>query len=153
MNEKYTKWYHCNVYDTAEIGEGTRIGSYVEIGDGVKIGKNCIISSYVFTCKGVEIEDNCFIGPRVTFTNDKKPPSYGKEWDTIIVRKGAVIGAGAILLPGIEIGEGAMVGAGAVVTKSVPAGEVWVGNPAKKKLKNDCPLGLDECVHCGYCEI
>jgi len=136
---KIKKYHYTNIYPSAKVGEGTRIGSYTEIGNNVQIGKNCIISSYVFTCEGVEIEDNVFVGPRVTFLNDKKPPSYGKHWGKIIVLKGASIGGNVTILPGVVIGEGAMIGAGSVVTKDVPAGEVWVGNPACKLIDNPHP--------------
>jgi len=119
-----------NIYES-EIGEGTRLGAYVEIGRA-KIGKNCSIQAFCFICEGVTLEDNVFIGPRVTFTNDKRPPSHGKHWAKTLVKEGASIGAGAIILPGVTIGKNAIIGAGSVVTKNVPAGETWVGNPAKK---------------------
>lgn len=78
----------------------------------------------------MRIGDDVFIGPRVTFTNDKYPPS--PDWLVTTVGDRASIGAGAIILPGLTLGEGCMIGAGAVVTKDVPAGETWVGNPARK---------------------
>ena len=76
---------------------------------------------------------NVFIGANVTFTNDRYPRSKNEDWVLMktIVHKGATIGAGSTILPGIEIGENAMVGSGSVVTKNIPAGEIWVGNPAK----------------------
>ncbi len=78
------------------------------------------------------IEDDVFIGPNVTFTNDKYPRSKG-EWKLLktVVKKGASIGAGSVILPGITIGENAMVGAGSVVTKDVPPNAVVAGNPAR----------------------
>ncbi len=75
----------------------------------------------------------------MTFTNDHKPPSYGKEWRNTLVKKGASIGAGAVIVAGVTIGEGAMVGAGAVVTKDIPDGETWVGNPARPLIKSELP--------------
>ena len=117
-----------NFYGECTIGEGTKVGEFVDIA-GI-VGKNCKIQSFVFIPKGVTIEDNCFIGPSVTFTNDKYPPS-GKVYPTII-RKGASIGGNATILPGIEIGESAMIGAGAVITKNVPPNETWIGNPGHK---------------------
>ena len=105
------------------------MGSFCDIG-GCVIGDNCKIQSYVFIPSGVEIGDDCFIGPHVCFTNDKKPPS--DNWSKTIVKKGAVIGAGAIILPGITIGENSIIGAGAVVTKDTLAGKTYVGNPAKE---------------------
>ena len=114
-----------------EIGMGCIIHSHVWIGDGVIIGKRCKVQAFSFIPTGVTIESDVFIGPRVTFTNDKHPPSNGKGWEKTLVCAGAVIGAGAIILPGITIGAKAIVGAGAVVTKDVPSGATVVGNPAK----------------------
>jgi len=108
----------------------TKVHSHVWIGENVKIGERCFIEAFAFIPDGVSIEDDVFIGPHVCFTNDKRPPSYGKHWAKTLVKKGAVIGAGAVILPGVTI-EG-FVGAGAVVTKNVPKDEIWVGNPAKK---------------------
>jgi acetyltransferase-like isoleucine patch superfamily enzyme len=79
------------------------------------------------------LEDDVFVGPNATFTNDRHPRSRQRvEYPLATVRQGASIGAGAIILPGLIIGRGAMIGAGAVVTKSVPDGETWVGNPARR---------------------
>jgi len=116
-----------NFYGEYKIGNGTRIGSYCDIAG--EIGKNCIIQSCVFIPKGITIKDNVFIGPGVIFANDKHPPS--DNLSETLVEKGAVIGAGAVILPGIIIEEGAIIGAGAVVTKDVPRGETVVGNPAR----------------------
>ena len=115
-----------------EIGEGSVIHGFVFIGNNVKIGKRCKIQAGAFIPDGVEIEDDCFIGPHAVFTNDKRPPSHGKQWLKTKIKKGAVIGAGAVILPGLTIGKNATVGAGAVLTKNVLDGETWVGNPAKK---------------------
>lgn len=118
----------ANLYGNPEIGGGTRIGAFCDIGP-VKIGKNCSIQTMVSIPIGVTIEDEVFIGPQVVFTNDRFPPST--EFSQTIVKKGAAIGANATILPGITIGERALIGAGSVVTKDVPAGETWVGNPAR----------------------
>lgn len=112
-------WHFCNIYESAKIGEQCKIGSYVEIGDNVEIGNNCYIESYSFLPAGVKLENDVFIGPRVTFTNDKYPPSGGKHWKTTLVKQHARIGAGAVICPGITIGVSAIVGAGALVTKDV----------------------------------
>jgi len=121
---------HQNIYKSI-IGEGTKIADFVEIG-GAVIGSNCSIQAFVYICPGVTIGNNVFLGPRVTFTNDKYPPSGGKHWKETFVCDGASIGAGAIILPGITIGENAVIGAGSVVTKDVKSGTLVVGNPARE---------------------
>ncbi|MFN2454870.1 MAG: acyltransferase [Pyrinomonadaceae bacterium] len=129
-----------NLYG-CEIGEATKIGSFVEIQKGARIGRNCKISSHTFICEGVCIEDEVFVGHNVNFINDKFPRATSHtgalqtetDWQVIptLVRRGASIGTGAIILAGIEIGESAIVGAGAVVTKNVPANAIVAGNPAR----------------------
>lgn len=125
----YSQWHFNNIYPEAEIGDGTKIGSFVEIGK-CTIGKNCKIESYAFIPTGVTLEDDVFVGPHVCFTNDKRPPSGGEHWAKTLVCKGAKIGANATILPGVTVGENALVGAGAVVTKDVLPGTTVVGNPA-----------------------
>ncbi len=134
-----------------KIGEGTRIWQYVVVLKDAKIGDNCNICAHsfiendviigdnvtvkcgVYIWDGITIENNVQLGPNVTFTNDKYPRAkQAFELKRTVVRENASIGAGAILLCGIEIGENAMVGAGAVVTKDVPPFTLWVGNPAKQ---------------------
>lgn len=112
-------------------GIGCTIHAPTWIGHDVVLGDHVKVQAFAFIPDGVTIEDFVFIGPHVCFTNDKKPPSHGKNWQKTLVKIGAVIGAGAIILPGITIGEYAVVGAGAVVTKDVPDKAVVVGNPAK----------------------
>jgi len=116
---------------TEDIGAGCIIHSHVWIGQDVKIGRNCKIQAFAFIPDGTTLEDDVFVGPRATFLNDLYPPSKGKHWHKTLVKKGASIGGGATILPGVTIGENARIGAGAVVTRSVPANEVWVGVPAK----------------------
>lgn len=128
---KNTKvWGNCNIYATAKIGKGCSIGHGCEIGHKVVIGNNVRIGAMTFIPEGVTIEDDVFVAPKVTFSNDKYPPSSRKEWGKILIKKGAVLGMGSIILPGVVVGEGALIGAGSVVTKNVPAGEKWYGNPA-----------------------
>ena len=129
-----------NLYG-CEVGDETKIGTFVEIQKNAKIGKRCKISSHTFICEGVIIEDNVFVGHGVTFINDTYPRAVtadGKlqteaDWkvEPTVVMKGASIGSGATILSNLTIGENAMVGAGSVVTKSVPANTVVAGNPAR----------------------
>lgn len=111
------------------IGDSCVIHSHVWIGDGVVIGEHCKIQAFSFIPTGVKIGDNVFIGPRVTFTNDKYPPS--DEWLDTIVEDGVSIGAGTIILPGLRLGRGCKIGAGALVTKDVPSGVITYGFPAR----------------------
>jgi acetyltransferase-like isoleucine patch superfamily enzyme len=133
-----------NLYG-CEIGEGTKIGSFVEIQKGALVGRNCKVSSHTFICEGVIIEDNVFIGHGVIFINDKYPRATNADgslqseadWKVVetIVGRGASVGSGATILSGVKIGERAVVGAGAVVTRDVPAGTSVAGNPARVLIK------------------
>lgn len=130
-----TKMYRpetSNIAQTAVIGTYCTIHSHVWIGEKVRIGDDCKIQAFAFIPTGVTIGNKVFIGPHVCFTNDKNPPSGGKNWANTLVKDRAVIGANSTILPGITIGEGAVIGAGSVVTKDVPDGETWYGNPARK---------------------
>jgi UDP-2-acetamido-3-amino-2,3-dideoxy-glucuronate N-acetyltransferase len=123
------------------IGQGTRIGPFVEIQKGSAIGRNCKISSHSFICEGVTVEDEVFIGHGVMFTNALFPHSTKEDgtlqrdgdWEltTTLIKRRASIGSNATIIAGIAVGEGALVGAGAVVTKDVPDYAVVVGNPAR----------------------
>ena len=135
-----------NLYG-CEIGDETKIGTFVEIQRGAKIGKRVKVSSHTFICEGVEIEDHVFIGHSVTFINDRYPRAVtetgelqtGADWAVVPtkVRRGASIGSGSTVLCGVEIGEGAIVGAGSVVTKDVPPHTIVAGNPARVLRKVD----------------
>jgi len=128
-----------NLYG-CEIGDDSKIGTFVEIQKGVKVGKRCKISSHSFLCEGVTLEDDVFIGHGVMFTHDRFPRATNcdgqlqneNDWVCIptLVKRGASIGSGATLLCGITVGENAMIGAGSVVTKDVPRDSIVVGNPA-----------------------
>ena len=129
-----------NLYG-CQIGDDTRIGTFVEIQKGAKVGNRCKISSHTFICEGVTIESGVFVGHGVTFINDRYPravntdgtPQGEADWEcqATVVKAGASIGSGSTLLGGITIGENALVGAGSVVTKDVPAGATVAGNPAR----------------------
>lgn len=125
-------WQYTVVLPNATIGEDCNICSHCFIENGAVIGNRCTIKCGVQIWDGVELEDDVFIGANVTFTNDKYPRSHNSAWKMLKTKvcKGAAIGAGSTILPGLVIGAGAMIGAGSVVTHNVPAGEVWVGNPA-----------------------
>lgn len=125
-------WQFCVVLPGAKIGEDCNICSHCFIENKVVVGNNVTVKCGVQLWDGITLEDNVFVGANVTFTNDKYPHSKQSfELLPIIVKKGASIGAGSTILAGVTIGEDAMIGAGSVVTKDVPAGELWLGNPAK----------------------
>jgi acetyltransferase-like isoleucine patch superfamily enzyme len=120
-----------NLYK-CKIGKNCKIDAYVYIEEGVEIGNNVKIRAFTFIPEGVKIEDDVYIGPRVTFTNDKYPRVRGR-WRLLktLVKRGASIGAGSIILPGIIIGKYALIGAGSIVTKDVEDYAIAVGSPAK----------------------
>ncbi len=126
-------WQFCVVLANAVIGRDCNINAHCLIEGGVVIGDRVTIKSGNYIWAGITLEDDVFIGPNVTFTNDKYPKSKNKDFklEQTIICKGASIGGGAIILPGLRIGVGSTVGAGAVVTKDVPDGATVVGNPAK----------------------
>lgn len=123
------------------IGNETKIGTFVEVQKNAFIGNHCKISSHTFVCEGVTIEDDVFIGHGVMFINDPYPRATAEggglqteaDWTVhkTLVKKGASIGSGAVIMCNVTIGEKALVGAGAVVTKDVPPGATVVGNPAR----------------------
>jgi len=130
----------ANLYG-CEIGDESKIGTFVEIQKGARIGRRVKVSSHSFICEGVTIEDFVFIGHGVMFINDKYPHSTTEtgelqteaDWECIptLVKRRASIGSNATILCGITIGEGAIVGAGSVVTHDVPPGVIVAGNPAR----------------------
>lgn len=137
----FTNLYGC------EIGDDSKIGTFVEIQKGARVGARCKISSHTFICEGVTVEDEVFVGHGVTFINDRHPRATNADgllqtetdWrcDATTVRRGASIGSGATILCGVTIGARAIVGAGSVVTKDVPEGAIVAGNPARILRRSD----------------
>lgn len=139
---KNTKiWHHAQIRENAQIGDNCVIGKNVYIDHDVKIGGNVKVQNNSSIYFGAEIENGVFIGPHVILTNDKSPRAVNEDgslksdsdWEVskTLVKEGASIGAGSVVLPGITIGNYAMVGAGSVVTKDVPDFALVYGNPAK----------------------
>ena len=128
-------WQFCVVLEGARIGRDCNVNAHCLIENDVNVGDRVTIKPGVQLWDGLRVEHDVFIGPNVTFTNDKYPRSKTPPaaFTQTVLRRGASIGANATIVCGVEIGEGAMVGAGSVVTKSVPAGELWYGNPARKR--------------------
>lgn len=126
-------WQFCVVFPEAKIGENCNICSHCLIENDVVIGNNVTIKCGVQIWDGIELGDDVMVGANTTFTNDMYPKSKNEDWVLLNTKicKGVSIGAGSTILPGLTIGENAMIGAGSVVTKNVPAGEIWVGNPAR----------------------
>jgi acetyltransferase-like isoleucine patch superfamily enzyme len=135
-----------NLYG-CEIGDNTRVGTFVEIQKNARIGRNCKIQSHTFICEAVTIEDEVFIGHGVMFINDLFPHATNADgtmvtegqWSCVAtcVKRGATIGSGATLLGGITVGEHAVVGAGSVVTRDVPPWTIVAGNPARVLRRAD----------------
>ena len=124
-----------------KIGDGSKIGAFVEIQAGASIGKNCKISSHTFICEGVNIGDGVFVGHNVSFINDLYPRAVNTDgsiqntddWELVetVIENGVSIGTSSTILGGVKIGENALIGAGCVVTKDVPKNAVVVGNPSR----------------------
>lgn len=122
-------WQFTVVLPRAVIGENCNICAQCFIENNVYIGNNVTIKNGVYVWDGITIEDNVFVGPNVTFCNDKYPVSKNKHYklDPIMVKKYTSIGASAIILPGVTIGEHCLIGAGSIITKNVPDGSKIIG--------------------------
>lgn len=156
-------WHFVHVRENAEIGRNCVLGDFVYVGMGVKIGNDVKLENRATVYGGVKIEDKVFVGPHVTFTNDPYPRSFSTDWKIVptLVRKGASIGAGAVVMCGVTIGEYAMIGAGSVVTKDIPPHALTYGNPAKirgfvcrcgKRLTKEEERQKDVLMICPICD-
>ncbi len=126
-----------------QIGDKSKVGTFVEIQKGASIGKDCKISSHTFICEGVHIGDGVFVGHNVSFINDMYPRAVNADgsmqtdddWELVTTKIGnrVSIGTSATILGGISIGDNAIIGAGSVVTKDVPKNAIVAGNPARIK--------------------
>jgi UDP-2-acetamido-3-amino-2,3-dideoxy-glucuronate N-acetyltransferase len=133
-------WHQAQVREGARIGVNCIIGKGVYIDSDVSIGANSKLQNGVYIYHGATVEDGVFLGPGVILTNDRLPRAINPDgslktdadWvvNPILVQRGASIGAGAVVLPGVTIGKFAMIGAGAVVTRDVPPHGLAYGNPA-----------------------
>lgn len=156
-------WHGAQVLPGASVGEGTVVGKGVYVDFGVEVGSRVKIQNYALLYRGTVVEDNVFVGPQVVLANDKRPratnpdgsPKTDADWilSGVTLRRGASIGAAAVILPGVEVGEHAMVGAGAVVASDVPAHALVVGNPAAKVgwvcvCGHQLDSGLLKCATC-----
>jgi acetyltransferase-like isoleucine patch superfamily enzyme len=160
-------WHQAQIRERARIGANCIVSKGVYIDFDVQVGSNCKIQNGAFLYHGCTLEDGVFVGPGVIFTNDKRPRAINPDgslkgtddWEVgkTVVRQGASVGTGSIVLPGVTIGRFAMVAAGAVVSKDVPDYGLAVGVPARlvgfvcacaEKLPAFAPA---EAVACGRC--
>lgn len=128
-------WQFCVILEGAKIGDNCNINCSVFIENDVVLGNNVTVKSGVQLWDGMRIEDDVFIGPNATFTNDLIPRSkkYPETFKSILIEKGASIGANCTILGGNTIGRYSMLGAGSVITRNIPPFTLWYGNPASQK--------------------
>ncbi len=149
-------WNHAQIREDAVVGAHCVISKNVYLDAGVSIGSGVKIQNNVNVYHGVTVEDDVFLGPSMTFTNDRFPRAFRSDFEVseTLVRRGASIGAHAVIRCGIVIGEYAMVGSGSVVTRDVPPHALVAGNPARQ-MGWVCVCGavLNEsgcCPVCGF---
>lgn len=140
-------WHYAQVREKAHLGENCILGKGAYIDFGVSIGNNVKMQNGVFVYHGATVEDGVFLGPGVIVLNDKNPRAVGEngklktddDWvvGKVLIKKGASVGAGSIILPNVTIGEYALIGAGSVVTKDAPDYALAYGNPARARGKVD----------------
>jgi len=126
--------HHVLIRENSTIGDNVLIGTNSIIDGNCVIGDHVIIQSNVYVTWGMRIEDGVFMGPCSVTTNDKHPPAPDKSLlEASILRKNCIIGAGSVILPGIEIGENSLIGAGSVVTKNISKNMIAYGNPCREQ--------------------
>ena len=155
IGENTKIWQYVVILHEAVIGENCNINCHCFVENDVIVGNNVTIKCGVYLWDGIVIEDDVFVGPNVTFTNDLRPRSkkYPSSFDKTVLKKSCSIGAGAVIVGGVSIGEYAMIGAGSVVTKSIPAFTLWYGNPAKlKSYVCRCGQKLSKKLICPDCK-
>ena len=129
IGEAFETGHHVVIREENVIGDRVWIWNHSTIDYGCRIGDRVRIHNHVYVAQHTVLEDDVFLAPGVMLANDRYPISHHLEGPTI--KRGAVVGVNATILPGVVIGEGALIGAGSVVTKNVPPGAVVYGNPAK----------------------
>lgn len=147
-------WQYTVILPEAVIGMNCNINALCFIENDVKIGNNVTVKCGVYLWDGITIEDDVHLGPSVVFSNDLYPRSkHSFSLLRTTIRKGASVGANAVIIPGIIIGAYALIGAGSVVTKNIPANTIWMGNPARQTgYVCNCGYKLNASLHCNQCE-
>jgi acetyltransferase-like isoleucine patch superfamily enzyme len=127
-------WGWSHVQEDVVIGENCNIGEHCFLENGVRIGDDVVVKNGISLWTGVVVEDGAFLGPHAVFTNERFPRSgFPKGYEQIVIGRGASVGAGAVIVPGVRVGRYATIGAGAVVTKNVPEHALVTGNPARMR--------------------
>lgn len=131
IGDNVTIWDYPNIYNDSIIGNNVKIGAFCEI-SGATIEDNVSIGAYCFIPKNVIIKSSAWLGPRTTFVHNAFPPAKPEDWAVTVVEENAKIGGAVTVLGGVTLGKGAIIGAGSLVLTDVPEGETWAGVPARK---------------------